>query len=67
MTQDALTHLLSSALQGCLLKIELFHCMDPEVEQECIKARAALAMERGSRNVPSLEIIWFPDGRRRQG
>jgi hypothetical protein len=54
--KQAVTHLLSSAEQGCLLKMELVECLSPEVEQECLKARAALVAEKGSRNVPRLEI-----------
>jgi hypothetical protein len=54
VSKQAITRLLSSAVQGCMLKVELRQCVVAEVKEECIRARAALVVEKGSRNVPRL-------------
>jgi hypothetical protein len=53
-----LIQLMASAVQGCLLKVHVRDCMSaPEEQEACIIERAALVLERGSRNIPCLKII----------
>jgi hypothetical protein len=49
--------LLSSAMQGCLLKIKTGGCWwSQQQKDQVIAARAALVAEKGSRNVPVLDL-----------
>jgi hypothetical protein len=50
--------LLSSAVQGCLLRIQVHgYNLVPAEWEGCMAAKASLAAEKGSRNVPSLELV----------
>jgi hypothetical protein len=49
--------LLSSAVQGCLLKIEvMICCWNQQQRSHVTAARAGLVAEKGSRNVPLLDL-----------
>jgi hypothetical protein len=49
--------LLSSAVQGCMLKVEVWDRWGGKVQRDqVIAARAALVAEKGSRNVPILVL-----------
>jgi hypothetical protein len=54
VSKQAITRLLSTAVQGCMLNIELVQCLSKQVKKECIRARDVLVAEKGSRNVPRL-------------
>jgi hypothetical protein len=53
--------LLSAAVQGCLLKVQVhgYHLIPAEWEG-ATSHQTSLAADRGSRNVPSLELVLFP-------
>jgi hypothetical protein len=53
--------LLSSAVQGCLLKIQKKGHTPNDVRAELVRSRDALVAERGSRNVPVLRIGWLDE------
>jgi hypothetical protein len=49
--------LLSSAVQGCLLRIELPRRISRPVLERIKAAQGALIAERGSRNVPLMNVL----------
>jgi hypothetical protein len=48
---------MSSAVQGCLLKIRLHKSVVKEVADQVIDAQATLKEERGGRMVPLLDVV----------
>jgi hypothetical protein len=56
VSKHAIIRLLSIAVQGCMLSIELVQCLSRQARKECISARATLVVEKGSRNVPRLVL-----------